>query len=315
MIIVNENKIDKKVLIACILLTIIVIAIVVIYIIGNKKEVVIEHKDYQEFTEATAKNYPDEVVVTYQMNSCGETVDNKYTEIYDRTLNIYYDISSHCGVCAPEEYEDTFKVNGKEYDKIKIYYKMNDNSNNCGAVAYKPIIYLYPEEDMNINISFKDPSKLTTSYPKYVNGWSVLARPDGTITYNNKEYYALYYEANNSIKFKEEEDGFVVAKSDLIPFLEEKLSILGLNEREANEFIVYWLPILEENEYNYIRFATSSEVENNIPLEINPAPETLIRVLMTYKGVDKNTQVKEQVLENRVRTGYTVVEWGGTKID
>ena len=311
----NENKIDKKVLIACILLTITIIAIVVIYIYENNNKVIIEHKDYQDFVGATVKNYNDEVYVYYQLNVCGETVDNKYTEIYDRTLNIYYDISSHCGVCAPQEFEDMFEVNHKKYDTIKVYYKIEDNPSNCGAVSYKPIIYLYPESDMNIDISFKDPSKLTTSYPKYINGWSVLAHPNGNITYNNKNYYALYYEANNSIEFSEKEDGFVVAKSDLIPFLEEKLSILGLNEREANEFIVYWLPILEENDYNYIRFADTSEVENNIPLEINPAPNTLIRVLMTYKKADKNTKVKEQVLERKTRTGYTVVEWGGTKIN
>ena len=64
MIIVNENKIDKKVLIACILLTIIIIAIVVIYIIGNKNEVVIEHKDYQDFVGATTKVYDDKVIVS-----------------------------------------------------------------------------------------------------------------------------------------------------------------------------------------------------------------------------------------------------------
>ncbi len=311
----ENQKLDKKVIIACIVLTIIVVTIVISYLVINNEKEIVELKDYQDFVGATTKVYDDKVIVSYQMNSCGETVEHKYTEIYNKELRIYYDISTHCGVCAPEDYEDEFKVNKKEYDSVKVYYKLEDNPTYCGDVAYKPIIYLYPGEDMNINVSFKDPSKLTTSYPRYINGWSVLARPDGTITYNNKDYYALYYEANNSIKFKEEEDGFVVAKSDLIPFLEEKLSILGLTEREANEFIVYWLPILEENEYNYIRFADTSEVENNIPLEINPTPETLIRVLMTYKGVDKNTQVKEQVLKSRVRTGYTVVEWGGTKID
>ena len=315
MIYMEKNKIDKKVLLACVLLTIVIIVIVFIYIYTDQTKVVIDNKDYQEFVGATIEKFDNEVVVSYQMNSCGETVDNKYTEINDGVLNIYYDITPRCGVCAPIEYNDSFKIEKEKYDSVKVYYKMGTNPINCGMVAYKPIIYLYPESDMNIDISFKDPSKLTTSYPKYINGWSVLAHKDGNITYNNKNYYALYYEANNSIVFKKQDDGFVVAKNDLIPFLEEKLSILGLNEREANEFIVYWLPILEENDYNYIRFATTDEVENNIPLEINPAPTSLIRVLMTYKGVEKNTKVKEQVLERKVRTGYTVVEWGGTKID
>lgn len=30
---------------------------------------------------------------------------------------------------------------------------------------------------------------------------------------------------------------------------EEKLEILGLNYKETEEFIVYWLPKLEQNEY------------------------------------------------------------------
>ena len=48
--------------------------------------------------------------------------------------------------------------------------------------------------------------------------------------------------------------------SDVIKFLEEKLGILGLTEREAEEFIVYWLPLMEKNKYNYIRFETLEEI-------------------------------------------------------
>ena len=36
--------------------------------------------------------------------------------------------------------------------------------------------------------------------------------------------------------------------------------MLGLNDREAEEFIVYWLPKLEENKYNLIRFETAEEI-------------------------------------------------------
>ena len=79
--------------------------------------------------------------------------------------------------------------------------------------------------------------------------------------------------------------------------MEEKLAILGLNDREAEEFIIYWLPKLQENEYNYIRFAS-----------------TLIRILMTYKGLNAPIQVKEQNLEKIERKGFIAVEWGGSEI-
>ena len=60
---------------------------------------------------------------------------------------------------------------------------------------------------------------------------------------NGREYYGLYWEGINTIK-DEYRDGFVVEKNDLIPFLEEKLAILGLNDKEADEFIIFWLPQL-----------------------------------------------------------------------
>ncbi len=51
-----------------------------------------------------------------------------------------------------------------------------------------------------------------------------------------------------------------------------------------------------------------------MPLEITPEPETLIRVLMGWKKLAKNIEVKEQKLEKVQRTKYTVIEWGGTEI-
>ena len=51
-----------------------------------------------------------------------------------------------------------------------------------------------------------------------------------------------------------------------------------------------------------------------MPLEITPKPDTVIRVVMAYKKILKPYEVKEQVLESPERKGFTVVEWGGTKI-
>ena len=96
--------------------------------------------------------------------------------------------------------------------------------------------------------------------------------------------------------------------------MEEKLNVLGLNEREAEEFIVYWLPRLQQNEYNYIRFATTDEVNKNMPLEFSENLDTLIRVLMIYKGIEEPIKVKEQKLTSPKRTGFVVVEWGGSEI-
>ena len=110
------------------------------------------------------------------------------------------------------------------------------------------------------------------------------------------------------------DEGFIVKGEDTIKSLEEKLEVLGLNEREAEEFIVYWLPKLESNKYNFIRFQTEEEINNNMPLEITPKPDTIIRILMEFKGLEEPIQIKEQKLITPQRTGFTVVEWGGTEI-
>ena len=194
---------------------------------------------------------------------------------------------------------------------VKYGYTQNPDE----ILVKKPIIYIYPEEEMKVNVVLKNSSLLTTSYPKYNDGWTVIAKPNGTLKELNssREYYGLYYEGNDN-NVTMQKDGFVVKGEDTINFLEEKLKLLGLNERESNEFIIYWLPQLENNKYNYIRFETKEEIENYMPLEISPEPDTVIRVIMNYKPLNKKIKVQEQELTPQTRSGYTVVEWGGSKL-
>ena len=160
------------------------------------------------------------------------------------------------------------------------------------------------------------PNQITCSYPKYISGWNVKAEPNGDLLDldTGKNLYALYYEAKGTYPYKVEKEGFVIKGEETADFLEEKLKILGLTDREAEEFIVYWLPKLEANKYNYIRFASYEEMAKDMPLEVNPAPDTLIRIIMTYKGINKPIEVEEQKLETKERRGFVAVEWGGTEI-
>ena len=180
----------------------------------------------------------------------------------------------------------------------------------------KPIIYLYPTEETGVSVKLLKSENLTCSYPKYQDGWNVLAEPNGVLKdlRTNRNLYSLYYESESDINFKVDNEGFVIKGEDSAKFLEEKLAILGLNEKEAEEFIVYWLPRLEANKYNYIRFATLDEINANMPLEINPNPDSIIRIMMTFKGLDNPIDVKEQKLVTPERNGFVAVEWGGTEI-
>lgn len=203
---------------------------------------------------------------------------------------------------------------------VYAIYKNNQCTESTNPFGYppgvdKPIIYLYPENETELSVNLGKPENITCSYPEYQNGWNVIANTDGTLIDKNtgRKLYSLYWEGIQSepINF---EEGFVVKGSETIQFLEEKLAILGLNEIEAEEFIVYWLPKLQENEYNYIRFATMDEINKNMPLEFSVEPDTIIRILMQYKALDSYIEVNEQKLETPKRTGFVAVEWGGTEI-
>lgn len=179
----------------------------------------------------------------------------------------------------------------------------------------KPIIYLYPEEETQLTVKLGKKEDIRYSYPEYKEGWNVIANPDGTLINieTGRKLYGLYWEgiSNEECDLTE---GFVVKGEDTIEFLENKLLILGLNEFEAEEFIIYWLPRLQENKYNFIRFASLDEINNIMPLEFSVEPDTIIRVLMEYKPLDEYINVKEQELITPDREGFTVVEWGGLEI-
>lgn len=183
-----------------------------------------------------------------------------------------------------------------------------------GAVTAKPVIYLYPEEETQVSVSLDFDGQLTSTYPAYEDGWTVEASPDGTLTdpATGRQYYCLFWEGIGPTEY-DFSAGFCVAGENTAAFLEDALADLGLTEKKANEFIIYWLPKMEHNPYNLISFQTEAYTDS-AALTIDPAPDTLIRVFMAWQGLDQPVEVEPQTLTAPNRTGFTAVEWGGAEI-
>ena len=182
------------------------------------------------------------------------------------------------------------------------------------ANAVKPVIYLYPEEETEVSVKVDYAGELTCVYPEYDRGWNVTALPDGTLfDEKGREYYCLYWEGSE-LDCWSMDRGFCVPGSDTAAFLEDALAKLGLSRREANEFIIYWLPRMEPNPYNLISFQFERYTDA-AKLDISPAPDTLIRVFMTFKPLEKPVDIEPQTLTAPERTGFTVVEWGGSVVN
>jgi hypothetical protein len=180
----------------------------------------------------------------------------------------------------------------------------------------KPAIYFYPQMALQVHVTLRYDGRLTCTYPSYPeDGWRVTAYPDGRLfsQADGREYSYLYWEGLTETKY-DFRRGFVVAGQDTAAFLQEKLAFMGLTPREYNEFIVFWLPQMQDNSYNLITFQGKAYTDQAI-LSIEPKPDSVLRVFMAYKPLQESLEIEEQELSRFERTGFTVVEWGGTCIE
>ena len=185
------------------------------------------------------------------------------------------------------------------------------------AAAKKPVIYLYPEQETDVHVELElTEADLNTTYPKYNNGWDVVAYPDGTLLNkaDGSHHKYLFWDAVNCRTKFDFSTGFCIAGSDTESFLKEKLTSMGLTEEEMNDFIVYWLPLMEHNAYNLISFQGDAYT-NSAKLNITPSPDSECRIFMAYVPLDDAVDIEPQQLETFERKGFSVVEWGGAEIN
>ncbi len=311
------------------------------YIITNDGNLIVPNEDYTSYVTydsngkiiSTSKKYKE--IGAYTKEGYIGVIDtDNYLKVIDINGNImatfiemkdnyefhpalsgWYSENGKNGiylVVGDKNYDDDDTGKGYEF-----YYIPSTNESGTieteGVGGYaKPVLYLYPKNDnTKINVTFEHPLLLTTSYPKYTTSWNVTTNKNGDLyDVENNYYYALYWEEKGSsnVNFSE---GFYVTKNNAIDFLETKLSIIGLNAKERNEFIMYWLPVLEKNEKSLVYFELTEDRNNYNKLYINPTPDSLLRVAIHIKKVNKKISIKEQQLPSFNRKGFTAVEWGG----
>lgn len=231
----------------------------------------------------------------------GDHVSLKTTVYYDDIPN------TSCHIILLSDVTE-FKVLNDE----EIYAIYEEYSN---TVCDKPVIYLYPEQDTLCSVRVDINGRLTCTYPEHgENGWkNFVATPDGTLYFpDGGEYYCLYWEGISHFT-PDFSTGFCIKGSETADFLREILPQLGLTPREANEFIIYWLPRMQENEYNLISFQQDAYTAS-APLEITPTPDSLLRVFMVYCAIEESIEITPQTFDSFERIGFTVVEWGGGEV-
>ena len=189
----------------------------------------------------------------------------------------------------------------------------------------KPVLYLYPTRTMDLSVSLDYEGTLTYTYPTpqtQADGsvtWQVTAAPDGDLTDASGRHYPSLFWEGEGITILTQDEGFVVEADAATAFLEDKLSLLGLSDREAAEFITFWGPRIAERGRALVTFATDEYARRAVYRFTDTSsgaeivPETFIRVYVVIGEVPQTPVPEQELVPAPARTGFTAVEWGGTE--
>ncbi len=187
-------------------------------------------------------------------------------------------------------------------------------------VAEKPIIYFYNDTPLNVSVTLKPKGELTFTYPEYNKKWDATVTPNG-LEVNDKAYPYLFWEAEIELDFVSTQtsmEGYFIRTDTVISFLENELTVLGLNAIEKADFITYWGPRLQKHDYATVQFFTDEVYTEYIAeLKITPQPDHIRRVYMMMQGTAIPVcryQLTKPTVELFERGGFTVLEWGGSEL-
>ena len=190
----------------------------------------------------------------------------------------------------------------------------------------KPVIYCYSPEPVKTEIYLNPKGDLTFTYPAYHQKWEIQTTENEQIQDLNtgKTHPYLFWEAQqNKLDFIKSNqssgiNGFIIQTDTVIPFLEHQLSQLGLNDKEATDFITYWGPRLMQQNYALIQFIVNDDYNSVFgTIEFSQQPDCLQRVGMLFSNLEQvpqNFKITPQTFEPIQRKGFTVIEWGGAEI-
>ncbi len=210
----------------------------------------------------------------------------------------------------PGDYEADVFINLRFNDEVKIQRHQKISFNIApGVIVKKPNIYLYPLTTRTITVKFEFPlgGRILESIPLYSNGWTVEVQPNGKI---NNQYDYLFYESINPDVYQYN-SGWVVSRDTLTSFFSNNLLQYGFNEREKNDFVEYWIPLLKEHQYYYIYPQLSEIIEKVIRLNISEPPDNMLRLFFVIEGSENlDRKLQTPLIPKFNRSGFVVTEWG-----
>lgn len=186
---------------------------------------------------------------------------------------------------------------GTDYEDLAFFEPMQ---------AAAPNLYLYPETEIDVRVQLGFPAggHVIESDPPYRDGWDVRVRPDGII---DGAYGYLFYEANLPQEINTDA-GWLLNGGDLEAELRSLLARIGFVGREIDDFVEYWVPVLEGSPWYGVY---PQDPESLVTLEISPAPVRVLRTLLLIRPFSYPMSIPAPPDPGPfVRDGFVAVEWG-----
>ncbi|MCK4359288.1 MAG: carboxypeptidase regulatory-like domain-containing protein [Candidatus Cloacimonetes bacterium] len=215
-------------------------------------------------------------------------------------------IDTSCG--SPVGVSKSCFCNGKDLCNLDTLFL------TCLEV-FKPAIYIYPEEEcqFQVQLILKNGTRITESIPEYNSPWNVFVEKYGII---DGKYDYLFYEASiKNIPSTNWRNGWCISQKNLKNELNNLLLKIGLNQKETSEFLDYWLNRLQEYKYYKIYPVKNHQLDEFVELDITPQPQTIFRIWFFFQGCKNFEELPSPQINDFVREGTTVIEWGGVMLN
>jgi hypothetical protein len=257
------------------------------YYVDDMNSGVMFMKDYQYLSNQRINILVDSIIVdTIKTDDFGRFETDLESGVYD--------IFAFLGLEQQFDLQDGF-------GEYKLNYEIQMD---------KPNIYLYPIKEMSIDVNIKFPQGggVVNSIPSFPDTWqNINVKPNGKI---NDKYDYLFYETNGT-PLPNLDKGWIVERENLESFFVKNLNETGFNDEEIDDFIEWWIPILNKAN-NYAIFPLyNDKLEDIVQIEFSEQPDNIIRLIYVIKECDNvKLELEEPTLPDFKNEGFVVREWG-----
>jgi hypothetical protein len=225
-------------------------------------------------------------------------------------------------------YLENYALKNKHRIKLRIF--MTQTKQETEFMVKKPVIYCYSDQNTNFDFQLIPKGELTFAYPSLnsTQTWQMKLENNLLSDQNSQENFPyLFWESKqrdihfNISSIKQDKDeirGSIVSRANIVSYLDSTLTALGFNFKEKADFITFWAPQMQKENYYLIQFVQNSQCDTFANYKINPTPNHLNRIYMLFAGnnhPDFPFEVVPQQLKPLERNGFYLVDWGGIEIN